>query len=116
MGVSQYTYLEATLTQKKEDFTESCRRMLEYYGGVPRAIVPDNLKSAVQKGSRFSPILNETFESFAEHYGTAILPTRPRQPREKSLVEGAVKLVYQRVYIHLQNKVFFSLEGEPKPT
>lgn len=85
--------------------------MLEYYGVVPRAIVPYNLKSAVQKGSRFSPILNETFESFSEHYSTNILPTRPRQPREKSLVEGTVKLVYQLINIYLQNKVFFSLEG-----
>lgn len=111
LGCSQYTYMEATLTQKQEDFTESCRRMLEYYGGVPRAIVPDNLKSAVQRGSKYSPVINETFESFAEHYNTSILPTRPRQPREKSLVEGAVKLVYQRIYLHLQSKVFFSLEG-----
>ncbi|MDP3473893.1 MAG: IS21 family transposase [Algoriphagus sp.] len=111
LGCSQYTYMEVTLSQKQEDFTESCRRMLEYYDGVPRAIVPDNLKSAVQKGSKYSPVINETFESFAEHYSTSILPTRPRQPREKSLVEGAVKLVYQRIYIHLQNKVFFSLEG-----
>jgi transposase len=81
--------------------------LLEYYGGVPRAVVPDNLKSAVQKGSKYSPVINETFESFAEHCGTSILPTRPRQPREKSLVEGAVKLAHQRIYIHFKTKCSF---------
>jgi transposase len=111
LGCSQYTYVEATYTQKKPDFIESCRRMLEFFGGVPRVIVPDNLRSAVTKGSKYSPVLNETFETFAEHYNTTILPARPRQPREKSLVEGAVRLVYQRIYVELQGKVFLSLES-----
>lgn len=109
LGCSQYTYVEASLSQKKEDFIDSCRRMLEYFGGVPKAIVPDNLKSAVKKGSKYAPILNETFEHFGEHYGTTILPTRPRQPKEKSLVEGAVKLVYQRIYTRLDRLIFTSL-------
>jgi len=109
LGCSQYTYAEASLSQKKEDFIDSCRRMLEYYGGVPKAIVPDNLKSAVKKGSKFAPILNETFENFGEHYNTTILPTRPRQPKEKSLVEGAVKLIYQRIYTRLESQIFTSL-------
>jgi len=67
--------------------------MLEFFGGVPRVIVPDNLRSAVTKGSKYSPVLNETFETFADYYNTTILPARPRQPREKSLVKGAVRLV-----------------------
>jgi hypothetical protein len=111
LGCSQYTYLEATYTQKKPDFIGSCRRMLEFFGGVPQVIVPDNLPSAVTKGSKYSPVLNETFETFAEHYNTTILPARPLQPREKSLVEGAVRLVYQRIYVELQGKVFLSLES-----
>ncbi len=111
LGCSQYTYAEASFSQKKPDFIDSCRRMLEFFGGVPRAIVPDNLRSAVTKGSKYFPVLNETFETFAEHYNTTILPARPRQPREKSLVEGAVKLVYQRIYTELHGKVFLSLES-----
>lgn len=111
LGCSQYTYVEATYTQQKPDLIERCRRMLEFFGGVPRVIVPDNLRSAVSKGSKYSPVLNETFETFAEHYNTTIIPARPRQPREKSLVEGAVRLVYQRIYIELQGKVFLSLES-----
>ncbi|MFZ9661914.1 MAG: IS21 family transposase [Chitinophagaceae bacterium] len=109
LGCSQYTFVEASPSQKKEDFIDSCRHMLEFFGGVPKAIVPDNLKSAVKKGSKYAPILNETFENFAEHYNTTVLPTRPRQPKEKSLVEGAVKLIYQRIYIHLDRQIFTSL-------
>lgn len=111
LGCTQYTYVEATYTQQKPDFIGSCTRMLEFFGGVPRVIVPDNLRSAVSKGSKYSPVLNETFETFAEHYNTTIIPARPRQPREKSLVEGAVRLVYQRIYVELQGKVFLSLES-----
>ncbi len=110
LGCSQYTYLEASMSQRKEDFIDSCRRMLEFFGGVPKAIVPDNLKSAVKKGSKYAPILNETFENFGEHYNTTILPTRPRQPKEKSLVEGAVKLIYQRIYTKLDRQIFTSLQ------
>jgi transposase len=109
LGCSQYTYVEASMSQKKEDFIDSCRRMLEFFGGVPKAIVPDNLKSAVIKGSKYAPVLNEAFENFGHHYNTTILPTRPRQPKEKSLVEGAVKLVYQRIYIRLDKQIFTSL-------
>jgi transposase len=111
LGCTQYTYVEATYTQQKPDFIGSCTRMLEFFGGVPRVIVPDNLRAAVTKGSKYSPVLNETFETFAEHYNTTIIPARPRQPREKSLVEGAVRLVYQRIYVALQGKVFLSLES-----
>jgi len=110
LGCSQYTYVEASWSQKKEDFIDSCRRMLEFFGGSPRAIVPDNLKSAVKKGSKYAPILNETFEHFADHYGTTILPARPREPKDKSLVEGAVKLIYQRIYARLERCVFTSLQ------
>ena len=110
LGCSQYTFVEATLSQKKEDFIGSCRRMLEFYGGSPKAIVPDNLKSAVTKGSKYAPILNETFENFGEHYNTTILPARPRQPKDKSLVEGAVKLIYQRIFTRLESQIFLSLE------
>ncbi len=106
---SQYTFVEASLSQKKEDFIGSCRRMLEFYGGSAKAIVPDNLKSAVTKGSKYAPILNETFENFAEHYSTTILPARPRHPKDKSLVEGAVKQIYQRIFTRLESQIFTSL-------
>ena len=109
LGCSQLTYVEATLSQKKEDFISSCRRALEYYGGVPGAIVPDNLKAAVTKSSKYEPIVNETFLSFGEHYSTVILPARAYRPRDKALVENAVRLVYQRIFTTLAASVFHSL-------
>lgn len=110
LGASQYTYAEATLSQKKEDFIASIENALHFYKGVPAAIVPDNLKSAVIKSNRYEPTLNETFLDFAEHYGTTILPARAYKPRDKSLVEGAVRILYQRIYTVLQAKTFHSLK------
>jgi transposase len=110
LGSSQYTYAEACLSQGKEDFISSVENALHFYGGVPEAIVPDNLKSAVTKSNRYEPTLNETFLDFAEYYGTTILPARAFKPRDKALVEGAVKILYTRVYSAIRDKVFFSLK------
>lgn len=109
LGASQYTYVEATKTQKKEDFMGAIENALHYFGGVPGAIVPDNLKSAVTKASKYEPRLNETFEDFALHYQTTILPTRARKPRDKALVEGAVNIVYNRIFSVIRNTLFFNL-------
>lgn len=110
LGASQLTYAEAVMTQQKEDFIGACENALHYYGGVPCAIVPDNLKSAVTKSSKYEPILNETFADFAQHYNTAILPARAYRPRDKSLVENAVRILYTRIYTKLREKLFFNLE------
>ena len=111
LGASQLIYVEATFTQRKEDFVSSVENALHYYKGVPLAIVPDNLKSAVTKSHRYEPTLNETFEDFAEHYGTTILPARVYKPKDKALVEGAVKIIYTAIYTSLNNQQFFSIEA-----
>ena len=110
LGASQFTYAEATVTQGKEDFITSVENALHFYKGVPAAIVPDNLKSAVTKSNRYEPTLNETFLDFAEHYNTTILPARVYKPRDKSLVEGAVKILYTRVYSVISKRIFYSLK------
>jgi transposase len=110
LGASQYTYAEATLSQGKEDFVTSVENALHYYNGVPAAIVPDNLKSAVTKSNRYEPTLNETFFDFAVHYDTTILPARAYKPRDKSLVEGAVKILYTRIYSVIKKRTFYSLK------
>jgi transposase len=110
LGASQCTYAEASFSQKKEDFITSTENALHFFKGVPAAIVPDNLKSAVTKSNRYEPTLNETFLDFAEHYGTTILPARVYKPRDKSLVEGAVRILYQRIYSALRGKTFYSLK------
>ena len=110
LGCSQLTYVEAVYSQTKEDLIGACENALHYYGGVPAAIVPDNLKSAVTKSSKYEPKLNETFEDFGNHYNTSILPARSYRPRDKALVEGIVKIIYQRVYASLDEQYFLSLE------
>ena len=110
LGASQLTYIEASLSQKKEDFIASCERALRFYGGVPLAIIPDNLKSAVTKSSRYEPTLNQSFENFATHYSTTVMPARAYKPKDKALVEGAVKIAYRRVYSVLDKQVHHTLD------
>jgi len=76
LGASQYTYAEASMSQQKEAFVTSVENAMRFFGGTPAAIVPDNLKSAVIKSSRFEPTINETLADLAEHYETTILPAR----------------------------------------
>lgn len=111
LGASQLTYVEAVESQQAEDFISACENALHYFGGSPNAIVPDNLKSAVIKSNRYEPKLNENFEAFADHYGMAALPARAYKPRDKSLVEGAVKIAYNRIYTNLLPELSTSLEG-----
>jgi len=109
LGASQFTYVQAIESQNMEDFIMCCENALHFFGGAPSAIVPDNLKSAVTKTSRYEPQLNENFEAFADHYGMSVLPARTYKPKDKSLVEGAVKLTYNRIYTNLDGKVFTSV-------
>jgi transposase len=109
LGASQLTYIEAVSSQQKEDFVKACENTLHYIGGVPSAIVPDNLKAAVIKSHRYEPTLNQTFESFAQHYDTCVLPARAYKPRDKALVEGAVRIMYTRVYVPVKEKGYHSL-------
>lgn len=110
LGASQLTYIEAVSSQSKEDLIAACENALHYYGGVPAAIVPDNLKSAVTKSSKYEAVINETFADFAHHYSTAVLPARAYRPRDKALVENAVRLTYSRIYTKLKEADYFSLE------
>ncbi len=106
LGSSQYTYAEAVESQKKEDFIRCIENALWFYGGVPRALVTDNLKAAVKKSSRYEPSINETFADFADHYETAVLPTRTYKPRDKAIVENTVRIIYTRIFAPLRNQTF----------
>jgi transposase len=109
LGWSQYAYVEAMQSQTVEDFIMACENALHYFKGVPLAIVPDNLKSAVFKANKYEPELNENFRAFAEHYGIAILPARVRKPQDKAHVENMVKLSYQKIYTNLPEKQVLTL-------
>jgi transposase len=110
LGLSQKTYTEACYNQKKETWLQLHENAFNYFGGVPKIIVPDNLKSGITKASKYEPIVNETYHDFARHYNTTIIPARPEKPKDKPLVENAVNLIYQRVYAPLRDTKFFSLD------
>ena len=109
MGASNYTYAEAVASEGLEDWILAHVRMFGFLGGVPKAVVPDNLKSAVIKADRFDPGLNRTYADLAAHYATAILPARPRKPRDKAKVEVAVQIAQRWILARLRNHRFFSL-------
>lgn len=109
LGASQLTYIEASYTQQKEDFIQSCENALRYFGGAPQAIVTDNLKSAVIKSDKYEPTLNDAFRDFALHYNMTVLPAGPYKPKHKALVEGAVKIMYSQIYEVLRSRIFTTL-------
>lgn len=110
LGASQLTYVQALMSQKKEDFIPACEDALQYIGGVPAAIVPDNLRSAVTKSNKYEPTINETFADFAEHYSTTILPARAYKPKDKATVEVVIRIIYTRIYAKIRTQNFYSLE------
>jgi transposase len=109
LGASSYTFAEATWSQGLPDWIASNQRMLAFFGGVPQLLVPDNLRSAVARPDRYTPQINETYAEMAAHYQTAVLPARPRKPKDKALVEAAVLLVQRWILARLRHQTFFSL-------
>jgi transposase len=108
-GASNYTYAEATLSQTLPDWIGSHRRAFEYFRCSPRVLVPDNLKSGVSKACKYEPELNPTYSDMAEHYGCAVLPARPRKPRDKAKVESGVLIAQRWILAVLRHRTFYSL-------
>ena len=109
LGASQLTYVEFVRSQGLEDWIWVNENAIRYFGGSTRGLTPDNLKSAVTIACNYEPLINETYNALARHYGTVVLPTRPAKPKDKSLAENAVTLVYQRIFAPLRNMTFHSL-------
>ena len=109
MGASNFTYAEVTATQQSADWIASHVRLLTYLGGVPRAFVPDQLKSGVVTASRFEPTIQRTYEEWSQHYTTTILPARPGKPRDKAKVEGGVLIAQRWILGRLRNVTCFSI-------
>lgn len=106
---SDYSFCMAVKTQRIEDFIYALTCCLNTFGRAPKVLVPDNLKSAIIKASRYEPTINQTLEDFANHYNMAVVPARSRKPKDKALVENQVKMIYSRVYAKMRNQTFFSL-------
>ncbi len=109
LGASNYTYAEATRTQQVADFVASVSRALTFIGGVPCAIVPDQLKSAVIKACRYDPAVQRTTAELGRHYNTTILPARPKSPRDKAKVEVGVQVAERWLLARIRNETFASL-------
>ena len=110
LGASNYTYAEATWTQNLNDWVGSHIHAFEYFCGVPKIIVPDNLRSGVSKACRYEPDLNPTYHEMAVHYGACVIPARVRKPRDKAKVEVGVQVVERWILAALRNRTFFSLQ------
>jgi transposase len=109
MGASNFTYAEASWTQALADWISAHTRAFEAIGGVPNLLVPDNTKVAVIKACLYEPQVNRTYAEMAAHYGTAILPARPRRPRDKAKIEAAVLIVERWLLGRLRHRRFYSL-------
>src|SRR5579875_1450659 len=109
LGASSYTYAEATWSQGLEDWLGAHVRALEFLGGVPELVVPDNTKTGVRRACRYEPDLNPAYQEMAQHYGVGVVPARPYRPRDKAKVEGGVLLVERWIVAALRHRKFFSL-------
>lgn len=109
MGASSYTFACATATQKLDDWIGALVRALAFYGGVPQLIVPDNAKALIANADRYEPRANDTVLDFARHYGTSVLPARPRMPRDKASAESAVQVVTRWILVRLRHHRFDSV-------
>lgn len=109
LGVSSYTFAEATWTQTLPDFIASHVRAFEFFGGCPALVVPDNLRSGVSRSCRYDPDITPAYTEMAAHYGVAVMPARVRKPKDKAKVESGVQGVERRILAALRDRTFFSL-------
>jgi transposase len=106
MGASSYTFACATPAQKLDDWIAGMVRALEFMGGVPQLIVPDNPRALIADPDRYEPRANQSVLDFARHYGTSVLPARPYHPQDKGKVESAVQIVERWILARLRHRRF----------
>jgi transposase len=109
LGASSYTFAEATWTQSLPDWIASHTRAFTYFGRVPKMVVSDNLKAGITKACFYEPNVNRTYSDMAKHYGTVVIPARPRKPRDKAKVEVGVQVATRWIIARLRKRTFFSL-------
>jgi transposase len=109
LGASSYTFACATPGQTQNDWLTGIGRALQFIGGIPTLIVPDNPCALVAVADRYEPTLNRATAEFADHYGTVILPARPRKPQDKAKVEVGVQVVERWILARLRHRRFFSV-------
>lgn len=110
LGSSGYTYVDATPSQKQEYFIKSHVKAFDFFEGVPKILVPDNLKSAVIKNTKHEIVLNENYKTMADYYGCVIEPARPYKPKDKSKAEQGVQAIQRWILAVLRHRKFFSVD------
>jgi hypothetical protein len=110
LGASSYTYAEARRDQQLTAWISAHIHAFEYFAGVPRLLVPDNLRTGVSRACRYDPDLNPTYQEMAMHYGIGVVPARPYRPRDKSKVEVGVQVAERWIIAVLRHRQFFRLE------
>lgn len=111
LGASSFTYAEAVPDQSLPSWIHANVHAFEYFGGVTEIQVPDQLKSAVWRAHRVEPGINRTYLELARHYGTTVVPARPRKPRDKAKVEVGVQVVQRWILARLRHETFFTIEA-----
>ena len=106
---SGYAYVEGFLSQNLESWITAHVNAYQFFGGVTRILTPDNLKTGVQKADWYSPVINKTYNEMADYYGTVVIPTGVRKPKEKAVVERTVGMLSTWITAALRNRQFFSL-------
>jgi len=106
---SQYAYVEAFVSQNQESWITAHVNAYKFFGGVTRILIPDNLKTGVERASWYTPVINKSYHEMAEHYGTAVIPARVRKPKDKASVEGAIGVISTWIIAALRHQEFFSL-------
>jgi transposase len=109
LGASGLIYAEAHWSQSLPNWIQAHVRMFDFFGGAPKIIRPDNLKSGVTHPSYYDPDINPTYHEMAEHYGAVVIPTRVKKPKDKALVENAVQQAERWILAVLRDRRFFSL-------
>lgn len=109
LGASNYTFVEATLSQSLPNWIGSHTRAFQFFNGVPEIVVIDNLRSGVLKSHRYEPDINPSYLEMANHYGVAVIPTRVAAPKDKAKVEQAVQHVERQILAVLRDRQFFSV-------
>lgn len=106
LGASLYQYSTPLPSQRQEDFAWATQEAFMFFGGVPHAVVPDCLKSAVLHNDGYEPVHNPLFQRLLDHYGVISIPARPHHPKDKPAAEGAVNGVYRQIMARLEGQVF----------
>lgn len=106
LGASALLYSVPIPSQKMHDFCYATEQSFHFFGGIPRAVVPDCLKSAVLTHDGHQSVLNPLFARLMEHYGTVCIPARPRRPKDKPYAENSVTLVYRQILARMDGQRF----------